>query len=160
MVALRVRSSTKRFPSLVFPLKGETSREGRKWEGNCIKTCSGTVTHATLARRYHVQKFLELKTEFHYTATAFGDFCIKGSRIDAQVAQAVERSPEKAGVGGSTPSLGTIQTPSSKADSVPGHLQVWRGVESELCFRPFFIGKKIFKRRQNREETDSSLSLG
>jgi hypothetical protein len=28
--------------------------------------------------------------------------------LSAQVAQAVERSPEKAGVGGSTPSLGTI----------------------------------------------------
>jgi hypothetical protein len=32
----------------------------------------------------------------------------KRAQIDAQVAQAVERSPEKAGVGGSTPSLGTI----------------------------------------------------
>jgi hypothetical protein len=28
-----------------------------------------------------------------------------------QVAQVVERSPEKAGVGGSTPSLATIQKP-------------------------------------------------
>jgi hypothetical protein len=32
----------------------------------------------------------------------------KKTAQDAQVAQAVERSPEKAGVGGSTPSLGTI----------------------------------------------------
>src|SRR5206468_9253237 len=53
-------------------------------------------------------KTLESKIEFHYTATASAIAMSTEARTDAQVAQAVERSPEKAGVGGSTPSLGTI----------------------------------------------------
>ena len=60
------------------------------------------------------QKSLELPREFLYTSCAFR----KGSPDCAQVAQAVERSPEKAGVGGSTPSLGTIETPLQKASAL------------------------------------------
>ena len=36
------------------------------------------------------------------------------TREDGQVAQVVERSPEKAGVGGSTPSLATMFSTTSK----------------------------------------------
>jgi hypothetical protein len=52
-------------------------------------------------------KHLELKIAFYYTANASARKTSLKLRTDAQVAQAVERSPEKAGVGGSTPSLGT-----------------------------------------------------
>ncbi len=52
------------------------------------------------------QKSVENDKAVLYTAWAFCE-----ESLSAQVAQAVERSPEKAGVGGSTPSLGTI-TPS------------------------------------------------
>ncbi len=46
---------------------------------------------------------VETPEYFLYTSCAFGN-----ESLSAQVAQAVERSPEKAGVGGSTPSLGTM----------------------------------------------------
>ena len=49
------------------------------------------------------QKSVENRKALLYTAWAFCE-----ESLSAQVAQAVERSPEKAGVGGSTPSLGTI----------------------------------------------------
>ncbi len=40
---------------------------------------------------------------------------------DAQVAQLVERSPEKAGVGGSIPSLGTIDPPVGHSSFPPAY---------------------------------------
>ena len=56
---------------------------------------------------FRCQKSVENGKALLYTAWAF---CKES--LSAQVAQAVERSPEKAGVGGSTPSLGTSLTSS------------------------------------------------
>ena len=56
---------------------------------------------------------LEMPRDFHYTSQALAHAAPAPMPRDAQVAQSVERSPEKAGVGGSIPSLGT-NDPSEK----------------------------------------------
>jgi hypothetical protein len=88
------------------------------------------VGHA--ARRDHPrgQKWIEKAKCFHYTAWAFR----AESAECAQVAQAVERSPEKAGVGGSTPSLGTICSSPFCSDSPLHTNSVCRFVVANLIF--------------------------
>lgn len=56
---------------------------------------------------------------FHYTSQALAQAAPAPKPRDAQVAQLVERSPEKAGVGGSIPSLGTIDPPRGHSSSPP-----------------------------------------
>jgi hypothetical protein len=51
-----------------------------------------------------------------------------------QVAQVVERSPEKAGVGGSTPSLATINPYNFHQKSVPASSLIRRGVSPTPYF--------------------------
>ena len=64
-------------------------------------------------------KMLEMPRDFHYTSQALAQVAPALKPGDAQVAQLVERSPEKAGVGGSIPSLGTIDLPEGQPSSPP-----------------------------------------
>ena len=64
-------------------------------------------------------KILEMQGDFHYTSQALAQAVPALKPGDAQVAQSVERSPEKAGVGGSIPSLGTIDLPVGQPSSPP-----------------------------------------
>ena len=64
---------------------------------------------------------LEMAKDFHYTSQALAQAPQAPKTRDAQVAQSVERSPEKAGVGGSIPSLGTIDPPQGHSSSLPSY---------------------------------------
>ena len=72
--------------------------------------------------RNRFPKMLEMPGDFHYTAQALAQAEPAPKPRDAQVAQSVERSPEKAGVGGSIPSLGTIDPPIGHSSSPPAYL--------------------------------------
>ena len=64
-------------------------------------------------------KMLEMASDIHYTSQALAQAAPAPKPRDAQVAQLVERSPEKAGVGGSIPSLGTIDPPRGHSSFPP-----------------------------------------
>lgn len=64
---------------------------------------------------------LEMPGDIHYTSQALARAAPAPEPRDAQVAQLVERSPEKAGVGGSIPSLGTIDPPVGHFPSPPAY---------------------------------------
>ena len=66
-------------------------------------------------------KMLEMAWDIHYTSQALAQAAPAPEPLDAQVAQSVERSPEKAGVGGSIPSLGTIDPPQGHSSSLPAY---------------------------------------
>ena len=66
-------------------------------------------------------KMLEMAWDIHYTSQALAQAAPAPEPLDAQVAQSVERSPEKAGVGGSIPSLGTIDPPQAHSSSPPAY---------------------------------------
>ena len=109
-------------------------------------TCGGYHRSPRLAlqrflhHEHCTQKSLELPGEFLYTSSAFR----KGSPDCAQVAQAVERSPEKAGVGGSTPSLGTIESLLQSTSALNKSGETKRA-ETISPFGPFLIfsGKSL-----------------